>query len=1186
MASVTQQPPSDSPPQRAERADELLIDKQISRTRRSLKLVDFTAGLITLAIGILAFLLLTSVLEHWVIPGGWSDLARTVLFASLLLGVAWYSWRTFLPLLGQSINPAYAAVAIEQSSPSLKNSLLNFLLLRNGKRHLPRQVYQAIEQQAAHRLSQVSLESVVDRSAILRLGYVLVAIVALCAVYRFLSPKDLISSAGRVLLPWSTIATPSRVQILGVSPGDAKAARGEQLRITAEVLGLEADEPVRLFYSTDDEQIVGQEIPMSTTAGGSEFQCQVPARVGAGGRIAGGSGGGIQQDFSYWIEAGDARSPRYQVMVFARPTLVVNRLRYEYPAYTGYPSRDVEHTGDIRAVEGTLITLFAQANKPIKTAHVDFEADGRRDLRMNHTDQQATVTFPLTLRDDRRTPRYRSYVLRYLTSTGNQNQQPPKYQIDVQPDYSPEIQLLLPEAALLEVALNQEVDFKLEARDPDFALSQVLLIGKVGEEQLLQEELLARNHSGRFVGKLRKTPKAMGLKVGDVLEYWGTAADNRRPEANLAYSAHRRLRVIGPWQGNQEGEKNQDGEGRQQPGDGGEPQEGEGGTEGQAGGGEQGNSGEGEAGAGEGSSDQDSDKAGDNAQQQGQGGEGSSEEGEQEENGKSQGNAQGNSPSDDSNDSESQNEGGGPAGDPSGDRADESAGGAGGDQGKVSSEGDDDGSAFDRMAKHFREQEGEEESDPTGSGESGEGGDGENQTKTDRNADGGSPDADQSGDDRSGKGRSGKGRAEEGRAENGRSGDERSGEGQSGEEDAPQNDEAQDGDQTAGKEGEAQDRQAQRPGAKGEPAAGETEKQGSGEDPQQQDGQSPDNEMSPEQGDAGAGDSSGEDQGAPNPDGAKSPRDRQGDLSDDAGQENSEAPSKSRDQAESDSEGGQGGDRSGGGKEGAGQQAEQEGKGGAGEHEAADDGSGQAAETGEGDARDQPGGKEKAAGETGESSGDQAGKGSEKGAQAGEKPDGETASDGDQVEAGTEPSGGQSKENSKQQPDDQQSPPSESDPADAQGQAGNPSGTGGRPSSPPPGGETAPGDEANLEYARKQTDLILNRLDDQLKKQEVDKSLLEKLGWTQDELRRFVDRWKNLQSKADSKAGSPAEKNELNDALRSLGLQRNRRTGFKSKTNKDELRDLQDSFRGQVPLEFQEQVRSYIKGTAAAQENE
>ena len=1126
MASVTEKPQPTPPP--AKPAGEPLVDQHIRRTRRALKLIDLTAGLITLTIGVLAFLLTMAVLEHWVIAGGWSDTARFTLFGILILGVAIYSWRTFLPLLRQSINPVYAAQAIEQSSPSLKNSLLNLLLLRNRKQQMSRQVLQAVEQQAAQRLAQVPIDSAIDRSAIVRLGYLLLAITAICALYRIVSPKNLFSSAGRVLMPWSEIATPSRVQILNVTPGDAKAARGDQLQIAAEVHGLEQDEPVRLLYSTADEQIVGQEIRMKPSAGGMQFSCRVPTRSNQG---------GIQQDFSYWIEAGDARSPRYAVAVFARPTLVVNRLRYDYPAYTGYPSREVENTGDISAVEGTRVTLFAQANKPIKTAHVDFEADGRRDLLMNANVQEATVTFPLGLRDDRRTPRHSSYVLRYKTTEGNLNQHPPKYEIDVQPDYSPEIQLLLPEEAMLEVALNQEVNFEIEARDPDFALSQVILLGKLGEEQVLQEDLLqanrlARNHTGKFIGKLRKTPQQMGLKAGDVLEYWAAAADNRHPKANLAYSAHRKLRVIGPWQGNENGEKNgenkNNGKGQQQQnenGESGEQGEGKGQQEGQAGAGEQGNSGEGEQ--GEGTAGQEGGEQNENNEQQDPG-ESASADGP---NNNTQPN---NSPNSEGGDSPSDSE----KSDPQNKDSDPSAG-QGGDQSsdqpsKVSPEGDDDSSAFERMAEHFKEQAGEE-TDEQGDGT------GKPKDNSDSNSDGkaseGTPDTDQTGE----------------------AGD-------------SEKDAAREGEQSDNQEGAVQDRDSEDEDAKGDPtssnpAPGEEASKGEqeGEGEQQQGEQSPDEKMSPEQGEAGEGEKSGEEQGTPDPGGAKQPQQKEGgekgeqaDGTKQAQPEDaSEAASKANDQTESDSKGPEGGDRSGEGEKGAGQQADTEGKGGAGKNQAADDGAGKASEKGDGETGQKPGDQKQAEGKTGESSGDQKGNGSKQA----QKP-GETASG----EANQKPT------------------PGESASADAQPQpAGDPSnGTGGN-STPPPPGETQPGDDANLDYARKQTDLILDRLDDQLKKQEVDKNLLEKLGWTQDELRRFVDRWKNLKSQT-HKSDSPDANQQLNDALRSLGLQRNRRTGYQSKISQDKLRDLRDAYRGRVPLEYQEQVNRYIKGTATAQE--
>ena len=76
---------------------------------------------------------------------------------------------------------------------------------------------------------------------------------------------------------------------------------------------------------------------------------------------------------------------------------------------------------------------------------------------------------------------------------------------------------------------------------------------------------------------------------------------------------------------------------------------------------------------------------------------------------------------------------------------------------------------------------------------------------------------------------------------------------------------------------------------------------------------------------------------------------------------------------------------------------------------------------------------------------------------------------------------------------------------------------------PPPPGEIEPGDEANLDYAKKQTDLIIDKLDEQMKKKQLDEELLEKLGWSKDEMRRFVDRWKNLSSQADGKGAATDE---------------------------------------------------------------
>ena len=120
---------------------------------------------------------------------------------------------------------------------------------------------------------------------------------------------------------------------------------------------------------------------------------------------------------------------------------------------------------------------------------------------------------------------------------------------------------------------------------------------------------------------------------------------------------------------------------------------------------------------------------------------------------------------------------------------------------------------------------------------------------------------------------------------------------------------------------------------------------------------------------------------------------------------------------------------------------------------------------------------------------------------------------------------------------------------------------------------TAPdGDAANLEYARKQTDLVLEKLADQMNRKKVDEQMLKELGWTEDDLRAFVERWQRRKEAArNANPAADAARRELDDALRSLGLRRG--TLRQNKVQDDRDRDLREGYRGPVPLG--------ISGTAA-----
>ena len=96
----------------------------------------------------------------------------------------------------------------------------------------------------------------------------------------------------------------------------------------------------------------------------------------------------MTRSLTYRLEAGDARSLDYAITVVPAASILVERVDYDYPAYTGYVDRSVDGIGDIRAIEGTRVTVHARANGPIRDANVDFDADGRRDLQMTAAESE------------------------------------------------------------------------------------------------------------------------------------------------------------------------------------------------------------------------------------------------------------------------------------------------------------------------------------------------------------------------------------------------------------------------------------------------------------------------------------------------------------------------------------------------------------------------------------------------------------------------------------------------------------------------------------------------------------------------------------------------------------------------------------------------------------------------------
>ena len=128
------------------------------------------------------------------------------------------------------------------------------------------------------------------------------------------------------------------------------------------------------------------------------------------------------------------------------------------------------------------------------------------------------------------------------------------------------------------------------------------------------------------------------------------------------------------------------------------------------------------------------------------------------------------------------------------------------------------------------------------------------------------------------------------------------------------------------------------------------------------------------------------------------------------------------------------------------------------------------------------------------------------------------------------------------------------------------------------GGAIPQGDKANLEYAKQAANLVLKRLQKELERGEVDPDLLEELGWSDGDMKKFVNRLQErLQdSGADQSPAAVAERRQFEEMLKSLELQSKgarRSDSGKGKHSTDGI----GSRRLPVPAEYREAFEAYTK---------
>jgi hypothetical protein len=145
-------------------------------------------------------------------------------------------------------------------------------------------------------------------------------------------------------------ATP--LYAIAVTPGDVAVRRNSDQLITARVTGLRP-EKVQIFahYQSSSawEPVAMQAQPDSGGAAAYQFVFA-----------------GLPENVEYYVAAGPLLSPHYKVRVVDLPSVKGIRVTYQYPKWTGMKPVTEEHSGDLRALEGTDAALEVQMDRPLE----------------------------------------------------------------------------------------------------------------------------------------------------------------------------------------------------------------------------------------------------------------------------------------------------------------------------------------------------------------------------------------------------------------------------------------------------------------------------------------------------------------------------------------------------------------------------------------------------------------------------------------------------------------------------------------------------------------------------------------------------------------------------------------------------------------------------------------------------
>ena len=350
-------------------SNQIELNSYIAQLRRRLRLDAWLRGAaIFTGTALVVTIALVMVLNYLAFPDRGLFVARLFIFVALgvaaALGIA-------IPLV--RLTHARAVYAAETATPELDHRLATFQQ-REHKGNDP-----FIELLAADTLSRLQNSTparlVPDKRlfAFSGAGFACLAVL----VWLIVAGPGYVGY-GSSLLWTGPKKNAAPLYSITVTPGNVTVRRNSDELIQAHIAGMHPA-GVKLYAhfqsATAWEPVLMQ--PSQQQSGGADYQFVLA---------------GLPENVEYYVAAGPLVSAHYKVRVVDLPQVKEIDVTYNYPKWTGLKPVAEEHSGDLRALEGTDARIEIQMDRPLKNGELTLD-----DGRTIHLDSESGNRYQATI---------------------------------------------------------------------------------------------------------------------------------------------------------------------------------------------------------------------------------------------------------------------------------------------------------------------------------------------------------------------------------------------------------------------------------------------------------------------------------------------------------------------------------------------------------------------------------------------------------------------------------------------------------------------------------------------------------------------------------------------------------------------------------------------------------------------